>query len=154
MVDNFPFLTSYRGRLPPKSMTRRLVPLSHPRSMPFYHVPLPWSMRIPRTYKYSALCIIYLKLVLDLPLAIYSPCLSSPLGKTFVCKGTLPQVLASSLDCRYDSLDIALLFFSIAYWEEVGLFVSIARPRSRKKGIRLCRSSVLNNPPGPVGWRL
>ena len=33
-------------------------------SMSFYHVPLLWSVRIPRTHKYSTLCTIYFKLVL------------------------------------------------------------------------------------------
>ena len=33
------------------------------------------------------------------------------------------------------------IFFSIAYWEDVGLFVSIARPRSRKNQLSPC---VLN----------
>ena len=55
--------------------------------MSFYHVPLPWSVRIPRTYKYSALCTIYLKLVLVSLLAIYSR-LSEPSSAKYSATST------------------------------------------------------------------
>ena len=42
-------------------------------------------------------------------------------------------------------------FFSITYGEDVGLFVSITRPRSRKKRVHLCQASIPNKHKGYPG---
>ena len=145
MVVNF-LCSHFNGRLSPKSMTRRLIPLSHPHSMTFQHV-LPLG---PCTYlghiNTVPICTISLKLVvvfvsasnpllLPLPLSLKG----DPHLKTLQHK----SLHHSGLSVRQSS-NCPSHFFLIAYWEDVGLFVSIAHPRSRKKGVRSCRASVHN----------
>ena len=96
------------------------------------------------------ICTICLKLVLVFvtasnPLLLPLP---SPLRKILIGKFfNIKNLHRPRLSVRWSSSCLSH-FFSIAYWEDVGLFVSIARPRSRKKGVRLCQASIPNSHQG------
>ena len=67
------------------------------------------------------------------------PNIGTVFGVTVLCHKYLHCLQTVSM-----TVQESLFFFSIAYWEEVGLFVSIAHPRSRKKGVCPCQASILN----------
>ena len=120
--------------------------LSHPHSMTFQHVPPLGLCIYPGHINTVPTCTTSLKLVLvfvcasnPLLLSLPSPLRKIHIGKFFDIKnlhrpGLSVQWSSSHLSC----------FFSIAYWEDVGLFVSITRPRSRKKRVHLCQASIPN----------
>ena len=86
-------------------------------------------------------CTTSLKLVLVFVLAS-NPLLShlpSSLRKVLIDK----NLYHPGLSVRQSSSCLSH-FFSIAYWEDISLFVSIACPRSREKGVHLCWASILN----------
>ena len=68
--------------------------------MTFQHILFPGPCAYPGHINTAPICTIYVKLVLNLLLAIYSRL--SKLSSA----STLPQVLASSLDCQYDDLEV------------------------------------------------
>ena len=112
--------------------------------MTFQYDPSLGPCTYPGRINTAPACTTSLKLVLvkasNLPLLP----LPSPLRKTLVDKFFNIRTCIV-LGCQYDGLrSRSSSFFSIAYWENVGLFVSIACPRSRKKGVRSCQTSVPN----------
>ena len=121
--------------------------LSHPHSMTFQHDLLLGPCTYPGHINTAPTCTISLKLVLVFVFASNLLLLSlpSPLRKILIDKFFVIKNLHCPGLSIWWSRSCLSHFFSIAYWEDVSLFVSIARPRSRKKGVRLHWASVLNS---------
>ena len=114
--------------------------------MTFQHILLLGPCAYPGHINTAPVCTTSLKLVLVFicasnPLLLSLP---SPLRKILVSKFFNIKNLHHSGLSVWRSSSCLSYFFSIAYWEDISFFVSIARPRSRKKGIHLCQASVPN----------
>ena len=121
-------------------MTHRLVPLNHSHSMTFQHVlPLGLCTYLGHINTVPT-CTISLKLVLVFAFASNPPLLLLPLS----LRGILVYKFFDNKNLYRPGLSVRRsrsclsYFFSIAYWEDVSLFMSIAHPRSRKKGVYSC----------------
>ena len=107
--------------------------------MTFQHILPLGPCAYPRHINTAPVCTTSLKLVLVFISAsnlLLLP-LPSPLRKILVDK-FFDIRTGIILGCQYDSLvDVCLITSRNAYWEDVGLFMSITHPRSRKEGVRL-----------------
>ena len=123
--------------------------------MTFQHVPLLGPCVYPGHINTVPTCTTSLKLVLvficasnPLPSSLPSPLRKIHVSKFFDIK----NLHHPGLSVQRSSSRLSY-FFLIAYWEDVGLFVSITHPRSRKKRVHLCRASVPNRGGVPSGSR-